>query len=432
MKRFGKARIQATPLRPLGRRDIFFSFGQVIRTLMLFALFCAGVMLAASASARAQTQDLDTQFRAFIGELWPDAKKAGISRTTFNAAFNGMSADPLVLRTAGKQAEFVKPIWHYINSAVSASRLERGSARAAEFQTTLAKVEARYGVDRFVVLAVWGMETNYGGFSGKMSTLRSLATLAAAGYRGTFFREQLIVALQILEQGHVEPENMLGSWAGAMGQTQFMPSSFMSYAVDWDGDGHKNIWTSAPDALASTANYLAEHGWIKGWTWGYEIALPQGFSLHKHELNEYRPFEQWAKAGIKRTDGQSMPRTGEAALMLPAGKNGPAFLVTRNFQAIKSYNTSSAYALGVALLSDRLAGGAGLHAKWPVNARVLDADESLEMQKHLVRMGYQIGDLDGKIGEKAQVAIRHYQRQSGIEPDGFASVPLLERMRKRL
>jgi lytic murein transglycosylase len=423
---------RVAPLAPIGRRDVFCSPGQIIRTLMLFGLFCAGLMIATTVSARSQEAPpvSDGQFRTFVTALWPDARQAGVSRKTFDAALGNLTPDPAVIKITGKQSEFVKPIWHYINGAVSAQRLERGEARAKEFERTLARIESKYGVDRYVVLAVWGMETNYGGFSGKMSTVRSLATLAASGYRGTFFRNELIAALQILEQGHIEPENMLGSWAGAMGQTQFMPSSFMKYAVDWDGDGHKNIWTSAQDALASTANYLAEHSWVRDWTWGYEVLLPKGFSLRTYEPNQMRPFTEWAHAGIKIADGAAMPKTGEAALLLPAGKNGPAFLVTKNFQAIKAYNTSTSYALGVALLSDRLAGGNGLVGKWPVNERMPDAEQSLELQKHLVRLGYEIGALDGKIGEKAQAAIRDYQRKAGLEPDGFVNLALLERIRR--
>lgn len=429
---FGRPKVRVTPVRPLGRRDVFFSLGQVVRTFLLFSLFCAGWLIAANASARAQELTVsDLEFKSFVAELWPDARAAGVSRATFEAALSSAAPDPSVLRRIGQQAEFVKPIWSYLNDAVSKSRIDRGLARSAEVGKTLAAIEAEFGVDRYVVLAVWGMETNYGGFSGKLSTIRSLATLAAAGHRAAFFRKELIIALQILEEEHVAPADMLGSWAGAMGQTQFMPSSFMSYAVDWDGDGHKNIWTSVPDALASTAHYLAQHNWIKGWTWGYEVTLPKSFSLRAHEPNEYKPFAQWAKAGVRRADRQDMPITGEGALVLPAGRNGPAFLVTRNFAAIKSYNSSNAYALGVALLSDRLAGGGGLVAKWPVHERVLDPAQSYEMQRQLARLGYKIGDFDGKIGEKAQVAIRQYQRQAGLEPDGFASVPLLERMRKQ-
>lgn len=423
---------RVAPLPPIGQRDISCSAGQVMRTFILFALFCVGLLIAASANARAQEAEpvSEAQFRSFVANLWPDARSAGISRATFDGALKGLTPDPAVIKITGKQSEFVKPIWHYINGAVSAQRLQRGAARAQEVDKLLARIESKYGVDRYIVLAVWGMETNYGGFSGKMNVVRSLATLAASGYRGTFFRNELIMALQILEQGHIEPENMLGSWAGAMGQTQFMPSSFMKYAVDWDGDGHKNIWTSTQDALASTANFLSAHGWIRDWTWGYEVILPQGFSLLKHEPNVERPFADWARAGLKISDGSALPKQGEASLLLPAGKNGPAFLVTKNFQAIKSYNTSTAYALGVALLSDRLAGGDGLVGKWPLNEKMPDADQSLEIQKNLVRLGYDIGKLDGKIGEKAQAAIRQYQRKHGLEPDGFANLALLERLRR--
>jgi membrane-bound lytic murein transglycosylase B len=433
MKDRKRPRITTAPLRPLGRRVTPFLPGQILRTAVLVGLFCIAFLMAAGGNpgrAKAAGND-EASFRGFVAALWPDAQNMGVSRATFDAAFAGVKPDPSLLRVSGKQAEFVKPIWQYLSASVSSARVARGRARGAEFEQTLAKVEARYGVDRYVILAVWGMETNYGAYSGKSSIIRSLATLAHAGYRGTFFRDELLVALKILDEGHIDSAGMLGSWAGAMGQTQFMPSSFMKYAVDWDGDGHKNIWTSVPDALASTGHYLAEHGWIKGWTWGYEVVLPPNFSLTAFEPQDFRPFSQWAAAGLTRTDGESMPRVGEGALLLPAGRNGPALLVTRNFQAIKSYNTSTAYALGVALLSDQLAGASGLRTPWPIHERTLDANQSLEMQKHLVRFGYKIGDLDGKIGEKAQTAIRHYQRQAGLEPDGFPNVPLLERMRKR-
>ncbi|MBX9739142.1 MAG: lytic murein transglycosylase [Beijerinckiaceae bacterium] len=433
MKHFDRPRITAAPLRPIGCREVHSTRPQIVRTIALFCLFCAALLIGGlSGPARAQTAPVDeAKFRAFISALWPDAQRQGVSRATFEAAFAGMKPDASILQVTKKQAEFVKPIWHYVNASVSEQRISRGKSRAQEFAQTLERIEARYGVDRYIVLAVWGMETSYGGFIGKSNVIRSLATLAASGYRGDFFRDELLIALKILQEGHVEPEGMIGSWAGAMGQTQFMPSSFMKHAVDWDGDRHKNIWTSVPDALASTANYLAQHGWIKGWTWGYEVALPQGFSLAGYDPQDYRPFTHWTRQGVARADGDVMPHQGEAALFLPAGKNGPAFLVTRNFQTIKSYNTSTSYALGIALLSDRLAGAGGLRAQWPVKERTLDARQSLEMQKQLVRFGYNIGELDGKIGEKVQGAIRQYQRKAGLTPDGFATVSLLEQMRAR-
>lgn len=434
MKQVEKPRISTTPLRPLGRRDIYWSPGQFYRVGGLVLFFCVALIFALGntpAKAReAVSQTTAAGFDTFVAQLWPDAQRAGVSRETFDAAFAGMTPDPAHLNVTTNQAEFVKPIWQYLDGAVSAGRIARGTARANEYASVLADVERRFGVDRYVVLAVWGMETNYGAVSGKSSIVRSLATLAFARYRGDYFRGELLNALVILQEGHVTPAGMVGSWAGAMGQTQFMPSSFLKYAVDWDGDGHKNIWTSVPDALASTANFLAEHGWIKGWTWGYEVVLPRNYPLADYDPQDFRPFASWAGTGLVRTDGEGMPRSGEGALFLPAGRKGPAFLLTRNFPAIKSYNTSTAYALGVALLSDRLAGAPTLRTPWPVHERTLDAKQSLELQHHLVRRGYKIGNLDGKIGEKAQVAIRHYQKQAGLDPDGFASVPLLERMRK--
>ena len=196
--------------------------------------------------------------------------------------------------------------------------------------------------------------------------LRALATLAYAGYRGNYFRGELIMALRILQEGHVRPADFTGSWAGAMGQTQFMPTSFQKFAVDYDGDGRKDIWTNVPDALASTANYLARHGWIRGFTWGYEAILPAG--MNRDDLNgrDYKPFPAFARAGVRRADGGPMPTEGQAALLAPAGDRGPVFLVTRNFKVIRSYNNSIAYALGVSLLSDRIAGSGPLHASWPV------------------------------------------------------------------
>ena len=228
------------------------------------------------------------------------------------------------------------------------------------------KVDGHYGVDPYIVLGVWGMETNFGGHTGDLSTIRSLATLAYAHYRGDYFRKELLEALVILQEGHVAATDMQGSWAGAMGQTQFMPSSFKHYAVDFDGDGRKDIWKSVPDALGSTAYYLKRHGWIASETWGYEVVLPRGLNA---AAGAPRRFAAWAAEGVTRADGGSMPSKGDASLLLPAGNDGPAFLVTHNFKVIKSYNNSVSYALGVALLSDRIAGFGPLKAAWPVATR---------------------------------------------------------------
>jgi lytic murein transglycosylase len=313
------------------------------------------------------TATASADFGRFVHSLWPQAQAQGVSRATFDTAFRGVTPDPDVIERTRKQAEFVKPIGDYLETAVSAKRIEKGRAKAREWKETLEKVERVYGVDPYIVLGVWGMETNFGGYIGDKYVIRALATLAYARYRGDYFKKELLSALKILEAGHVRAKDMQGSWAGAMGQTQFMPTSFNQYAVDFDGDGHKDIWTNVPDALASTANYLKKHGWIAGETWGYEVLLPAG--LRGGGANQYRRFAQWAAEGVTRADGEAMPREGEAALIMPAGAEGPALLVTRNFKVIKTYNNSTAYALGVALLGDRIAGWPPLKASWPAAAR---------------------------------------------------------------
>ena len=335
--------------------------------LRLFFVVLVTVLLTLAIRIHPAHANEDDRFSAFVQSLWPQAHARGVSRRTFDAAFKGITPDPAVIALTKKQAEFVKPIGDYLASAVSQKRIDKGQAVAREWKALLEKSEQRFGVDCYIVLAVWGMETNFGGFTGEKSTIRSLATLAFARYRGDYFKQELLTALEILEHGDVAPKDMQGSWAGAMGQTQFMPSSYKRYAVDFDGDGRRDIWNTIPDALGSTANYLRRHGWIEGETWGYEIVLPR--SLQAQSSTQMRPFRQWAAEGIKRADGESMPATGEASLLLPAGRDGPAFLVTRNFKVIKSYNNSTSYALGVALLSDRIAGWGPLRASWPVAER---------------------------------------------------------------
>ncbi len=307
-------------------------------------------------------------FPGFVASLWPEAARRGVTRATFDAALSGVTLDPTVIEKTRKQAEFVKPLGDYLSSAVSQKRIETGRSKARDWADWSAKAETRYGVDRYIVLGVWGLETNFGGNVGGDYVIRSLATLAYQHYRGDYFRKELIAALVILQEGHVDSGHMMGSWAGAMGQTQFMPSSFKSYAVDFDGDSRRDIWTSVPDAIGSTANYLHKHGWIAGETWGYEVVLPAG-SAFTSQPTHYAGFSHWAEQGLQRADGGAMPLDGKAALLLPTGQGGPAFLVTPNFKVIKSYNNSTAYALGVALLSDRIAGWGPIKGQWPVASR---------------------------------------------------------------
>ena len=339
--------------------------GRVALAMVALPLALASVQPAA---ARAGAADSVGSFAGFVQSLWPDARAHGVSRDTFETAFRGVTPDPSVIEKTHRQAEFHKTVGEYLDTAVSDKRIALGREKYASYARWLAKAEDRFGVDRYVIMGVWGLETKYGTYTGDDYVVRSLATLAYARYRGTYFRSELIKALVILQEGHVDPAHMLGSWAGAMGQTQFMPSNFKPYAVDFENHGRRDIWTSVPDAVGSTANFLKKHGWISGETWGYEVKLPGDF---EGAPEGYRSFAAWADGGVARADGGEMPHHGAATLLRPAGPHGPAFLVTRNFKVIKSYNNSTSYALGVCLLGDRIAGWGPLKGHWP-EARVAE------------------------------------------------------------
>jgi lytic murein transglycosylase len=403
-------------------------FAQGCRFLaVLLALQWAPIISVPVFAATPVVTEKPNNFRAFIDRLWPSAQARGVSRATFTAAFAGITPDQEVIDLTKKQSEFVKPIWEYLASALSSNRLERGGRLAGVNEATLDAVERKYGVDRSVILGVWGMETNFGGFTGGKDIIRSLATLASIGYRGSYFRDELLQALVILEEHHVTRAEFKGSWAGAMGQTQFMPSSFHKFAVDFDGDGRKNIWTSVPDALASTANYLKQNGWQTGLPWGFEVSLPRGFDYHLNRL----AFDGWAERGVRRADGGMMPHNGEASLFFPAGADGPAFLVTTNYDVIKRYNNSDAYALGVALLGDRIYGASPVHASWPVEDPILGLQQRVELQSALIALGYDVGEPNGRIGSRTRDAIRDFQDKHGLRPDGYAGRHVLEALRER-
>ena len=386
-------------------------------------LIISGVLILFAGLMDARAADFST----FVRDLWPEAQAAGVSRATFDQAFKGMSPDNSVIAQTRKQSEFVRPVWDYVNGAVTASRVSNGRAKAQQWADTIAAVESRYGVDRQAFLGIWGMETSYGSFFGGHSVVRALASLAFVRYRDDFFRKELIIALQILEQGHIELAHMKGSWAGAMGHTQFMPSSFMKYAVDYDRDGHKDIWDTIPDALASTANYLKEHGWQKGLPWGVEVSLPAGLDL-KSALGR-KSFSAFSALGIRRVDGESMPWRGEATLFMPAGIKGPKFLITDNFKVIKAYNSSDAYALGVGLLGDSIYGGEGVQAAWPKADKRITREQGIEIQKLLNKRGLYDGKYDGRFGELGRAGVTKFQLSAGMVPDGYATPAVLERLK---
>ena len=374
-------------------------------------------------------------FSSCVARLWPQARAKGVSQAVFDRAFQGVTMDPEVLAVARKQPEFVKPIWEYLDSAVSESRIATGRAKAAEWARTLEAIERSYGVDRHVVLAVWGMESSYGAILDNPKVvkpvIRSLATLACGDPdRAGFGREQLAAALQILQKGDVTLERMTGSWAGAMGHTQFIPTTYLAHAADFDRDGKRDIWGTIPDALASTANYLRHSGWRAGETWGYEVELPPSFDFALADETTVRPVSEWVRLGIRRAGGRAFARFDErASLMLPAGAKGPAFLILPNFRAILHYNNAQSYALAVGHLADRIRGGAAFVHAWPRSDRPLAMEERIEVQNLLAQRGYESGSRDGRLGPKSRAAIRAFQRNVGMLADGYPSPLLLERLR---
>jgi membrane-bound lytic murein transglycosylase B len=358
------------------------------------------------------------------------ALSEGIRPEVFDAAFRGVTENLEVVRLDGRQAEFTKPIWEYLDSAVSADRISTGRAKASQLEATLAAIERRFGVQRQYVLAIWGMETNYGGYRGSIPVIESLATLAYEGRRRDFAEEQLIGALKIIQAGDITPERMKGSWAGAMGHTQFIPTSYLSYAVDFTGDGRRDVWSDDPtDALASAANYLASAGWEAGRPWGVEVRLPQGFDYAQADQGNLRPVAEWRAKGVTAADGSALPDHGSAAILVPAGASGPAFAVFQNFFVIKKYNNATSYAMGVGHLGDRIAGAGPFRGAWPRGERALSRSETEDMQRRLTAKGFDTGGTDGIVGPDTISAIRRFQAANGMTPDGFASAALLQRLR---
>lgn len=363
-----------------------------------------------------------------------DALAAGINPSLFDRAFAGVSPDMSVIRADRSQPEFSRPVWEYLDGALSVVRVRRGQALLVQYADTLNAIEQRYGVDRQALVAVWGMESNFGSFQGDKSVIRSLATLAYEGRRPGFAHAQLLAALQILQQGDIAPEKMLGSWAGAMGQTQFIPTTYNTHAVDFDGDGRRDIWGSPADALASTAHYLQSSGWQKGQPWGFEVTVPSTFNYSLADGAIRKSVAEWTQLGVKLPDGASVPPGSEqlsAALLLPAGYRGPAFLILDNFRAVLKYNNSSSYALAVNLLSERFSGAGQISGPWPKDDLPLSRSERIELQNLLSANNYDAGNPDGIIGANTRKAIRAAQQSFGWPADGYPTHKLLESLRNR-
>lgn len=388
----------------------------------------AGLMLGLVQQPAAANGSFENTLRG----LWPEARAKGVSAETFNKALGNARLDREVLEKASYQPEFTKPIWDYLDSAVSDSRIRTGRAMKRRYREDLERIEARFGVDYHILLAIWGVESSYGAVLDNPGIVRdvpqSLATLAHAGPRHyrKFGRTQLIAALQILEAGDIPVGRMTGSWAGAMGHTQFIPTSYLAYAVDYTGDGKRDIWNAPMDALASAANLLKKNGWVPGKTWGYEVRLPQGFDYALADGRTRRSLAEWRRLGITRANGRDFPRpSDEAFLLVPAGARGPAFLMLKNFEVIKRYNNATSYALAVGHLADRIMGLGPFTAGWPEGERPLSRDEVEKLQAALNRKGFNVGKVDGKIGPATMAGIRAYQARNGMTPDGFATRSLL-------
>ncbi len=381
----------------------------------------------AGVSCAALAQGFDT----CLSGLRQSAVGAGVSAAAFDRHTRGLQPDMAVVGFLDQQPEFSIPIWDYMSGLVDEERVTDGQARLRQWAQVLEQVERRYGVPAPVVVAVWGVESDYGRTFGKRPLLQSLATLSCFGRRQGFFRGEFVSTLKILEQEGVNPERMVGSWAGAFGHTQFMPSTYLRLAVDFDGDGRRDLVDSIPDALASTANFLKRAGWRSGELWGYEVRLPSGFDVSTAGRRNRRALSEWMSRGVRRADGGPLEGPdGGAGLLLPAGAGGPAFLVFRNFDAIYSYNAAESYALAIAHLSDRLSGSKGFAVPWPTDDPGLSRAERRELQTLLLKKGYDVGDADGIIGNNTRRALQSEQQRLGLKPDGRAGKKTLEAMRR--
>jgi len=371
-------------------------------------------------------------FHGCIERLWPAAARRNISRSTFQTNTSSLTPDLRIMDLLDNQPEFTKSFWDYLDLLVTSDRIEQGRALLERYRKTFDVVEHAYGVDRYTIAAIWGVETNFGTSVGDRSVIRSTATLACIGRRQGYFREEFLSTLEILQRGDIRPDHLVGSWAGAFGPTQFMPTAFKKYAVDFDRDGRRDVVDSMPDIIASTANNLKKDGWVTGQTWGYEVVVPATFNFLLADHARPMSIREWERHGIRRPNGQPFPRPDDSAFLLtPAGVQGPGFLMLTNFNIIMKYNPAEAYALAIGHLADRLRGGSTFVQEWPRYERVLSRTERLELQELLVRHGYDVGEPDGQLGLKTRTAIRDFQAKNGRIPDGFASAGVLDQLRAR-
>ena len=389
----------------------------------------ASTSVAAPAVGSPGQPELPAQaFARWVQAFAATAREAGIAEETLRMAFDDVRFVPRAVDLDRRQPEFTQTVWDYLERAVSEQRVVRGREKRAEFSAEAEAAAARHGVPASVLVAIWGMESSYGANYGDIPVIDALATLGFEGRREAWARGQLLAALQILQSGDIDRARMVGSWAGAMGQTQFLPSSFLAYAVDADGDGRRDIWGSMPDVMASTANFLARAGWLSGQPWGLEVRLPPGFDPGRADTSVRQTSAAWAAEGVLPATGAALPDMNDAEVLLPAGARGPAFLVGTGFRAILRYNNSTSYALAVGLLSDAVAGGAGVQAPWPRDLAALSRTQLLALQTALNERGFPSGTPDGVMGPATREGVRRYQRSLGLPADGYPTTDLLERL----
>lgn len=376
------------------------------------------------------TSTQSNKFSTFLRQFRPIAINSGISRKLYDNVTRGLTPDKRVLKLLGSQPEFNSQIWTYLEKRVSPQRITTGKKKKQQYAKAIAAIEQRYGVDRHILLSIWGMESNFGSFKGNMSTIRSLATMAYQGRRKNFGRIQLLAALKILQNGDISPKQFKGSWAGAMGHTQFIPATYNAHAVDWTGDGKRDVWNSVEDALASTANYLRKAGWRSNRPWGWEVKLPAKFDYSLAGKSGSRTVSKWVRLGIRPASFKNFGGFNEITrLIIPAGSKGPAFLITDNYKAILAYNRSHSYALAVGHLADRIAGRGKFKTSWPVGDKPFNRAERKELQRLLTAKGFNTGGIDGRMGGKTLAAIAAYQKSIGLISDGYANQSLLNRLR---
>jgi membrane-bound lytic murein transglycosylase B len=380
-------------------------------------------------SSQINQNNANVAFEAWVILFKETAIEKGISATLYDKAMENVIYNEKLIKLDRKQSEFTKQIWEYLEIAVSDQRVKNGQNAYLKNADLLIKIQNYYDVDLKIILGIWGLESAYGFRRGNTNTIEALATLAFDGRRKNFFEEQLIAALRILERGDTTLNKMQGSWAGAMGHTQFIPTSYLTYAEDFNDDGLVEIWSDDPtDALASTANYLKKHGWVKEQPWGLEIILPNGFNYLLLGKEIKKKVSYWNSLGIRQINGNHIKDYGNASIILPAGHRGAAFVIFDNFHVLEKYNASLAYVMGVGHLGDRIMGGNKFHKSWPVDENALSSNEKKILQRYLLEDGYEIGKVDGMIGPKTILAIRSYQRKLGKIPDGFATKALLKEM----